>query len=58
MRLIDADALIHELTEMVRHNTGEYKYGIEAARLVVMDSPIISGRISDEDCLEPPEEKS
>lgn len=58
MRLIDADALIHELTEMVRHNTGEHKYGIEAARLVVMDSPIISGRISDEDCLEPPEEKS
>ena len=38
-RLIDADVLVHELTEMVRHNTGEYKYGIQAARLVVMDAP-------------------
>ena len=43
MRPIDADVVIHELTEMVRHNTGEYKYGLDAARLVVMDAPTIGG---------------
>jgi hypothetical protein len=37
--MIDADALVYELTEIVRHSTGEYKHGIEAARLVVMDTP-------------------
>ena len=42
MRLIDADALVYKLTEMVRHSTGEYKYGIDAARLVVMDAPTVA----------------
>jgi len=42
MRLIDADALVYELTEMVRHTAGEYKLGIDAARLVVMDAPTIA----------------
>lgn len=46
MRPIDADELVHELTEFVRYNDGEYKYGIEAARLVVMDAPTIGGWIS------------
>lgn len=54
MRLIDADALVYELTEMVRHNTGEYKNGIAVARLVVMDAPTIGGWISVKDRL--PEE--
>ena len=51
MRLIDADALVYELTEMVRYNTGEYKNGIAAARLVVMDTPTIGGWISVKDRL-------
>lgn len=42
MRLIDADPLVYELTEMVRHSTGEYKHGIDAARLVVMDAPTLA----------------
>lgn len=45
MRLIDADALVYELTEMIRHSTGEYKYGLEAARLLAMDAPTIDGWI-------------
>ena len=51
MRQIDADALVYELTEMVRYNTGEYKHGIAAARLVVMDAPTIGGWISVNDRL-------
>lgn len=43
MRAIDADALVYELTEMVRHNTGEYKNGIAVARLVATDAPTIEG---------------
>jgi len=53
MRQIDADALVYELTEMVRYNTGEYKHGIAAARLVVMDAPTIGGWISVKDKLPP-----
>ena len=41
MRLIDADALVHELTELVRINTGEYKNGIVLARLVAMEAPTV-----------------
>lgn len=51
MRLIDADALVYELTEMVRHNTGEYKNGIAVARLVVMDTPTANGWVSVKDRL-------
>jgi len=51
MRQIDADALIYDLTEMVRHSTGEYKHGIDAARLVAMEAPIIGGWISVKDRL-------
>ena len=42
MRLIDADALVYALTEMVRHSTGEYKNGICAARLVAMEAPTVA----------------
>ena len=51
MRQIDADALVYELTEMVRHSTGEYKHGIDAARLVSMEAPTIGGWISVKDRL-------
>ena len=50
-RLIDGDALVYELTEMVRHSTGEYKHGIAAARLVAMETPTIGGWISVKDRL-------
>lgn len=46
MRLIDADALLHELIEMVRYSAGEYKYGIEAAKLVVIDAPTVAKDIN------------
>ena len=55
MRMTDTDALVYELTEMVRHSTGEYKYGIEAARLVVMEAPTVGEWISVKDRL--PERK-
>lgn len=42
MRLIDADALVYELTEMIRHSTAEYKYGITVARLAAMDAPTVA----------------
>lgn len=51
MRPIDADALVYELTEMVRHSTGEYKYGIDAARRVVVEAPTVGGWISVKDRL-------
>lgn len=41
MRPIDADALTYELTSEIRLSTGEYKYGLNAARLRVMESPTI-----------------
>ena len=49
MRLIDGDALVYELTELVRYNTGEFKYGIEAARIAAMEAPTIGGWISVKD---------
>lgn len=51
MRQIDADALVYALTEMVRHSTGEYKHGIDAARLVAMEAPTVGGWISVRDRL-------
>ena len=45
MRLIDADAIVYELTEMVRHNTGEYKHGIDVARFITMEAPTVGGWI-------------
>ena len=51
MRQIDADELVYGLTEMVRHSTGEYKHGIDAARLVAMEAPTIGGWISVKDRL-------
>lgn len=49
MRLIDGDALVYGLTEMIRHNTGEYKYGIVEARIAAMESPTVCGWISVKD---------
>lgn len=54
MRPIDADALVYELTEMIRYSTGEYKFGLNAARLAATEAPTIGGWISVKDRL--PEE--
>lgn len=51
MRLINGDALVYALTEMVRHSTGEYKHGIDAARLVAMEAPSVGGWTSVKDGL-------
>ena len=41
MRLIDGDALVYELTELIRYSTGEYKHGITAARFAAMTAPAV-----------------
>ena len=41
MRLIDGDALVHELTELIRYSTGEYKHGITAARFAATTAPAV-----------------
>ncbi len=60
MRLIDRDALIYKLTEEIRRDSGEHKYGMELARLLVIEEPTVAkdwiiaaiakGVIEDEDC--------
>ena len=60
MRLIDRDALIYKLTEEISRDSGEHKYGMALARLLVIEEPTVAkdwiiaaiakGVIEDEDC--------
>lgn len=59
MNVIDRDALIFELTKLIRTSTGEYKHGLETARLAVRLMPTAAANntwISVEDGL-PEEDK-
>lgn len=40
--MIDGDALVYKLTEEIRRDSGEHKYGMELARLLVIEEPTVA----------------